>query len=547
LKKKWYLKTWVICLFFIPTILSVVAPGLLVFTIIGIILTILQYNLDKELFNKYGDLDKLGDKIQTLNEEYIQKEENLKNNYSQKTNELEKLYGYRLKTLKEEYNSLNDKYNTLNIEFENKIKFLNEDYIEKEKNLQNNYSDKNKELEYIYNSKLNTLNEAYIRKEEILKNNYSDKNKELEYIYNSKLYTLTKEYEILNSEYNELCTNVILKHYELSDYDGLTSEECKNKITLLKMQEKELIKSNDAVVIYSDANKSVINNNLKQILRCFNTECDNILMNLSVKNIDNMRGKISKSFESINKIFKVDGLELDKALLELKLEELNLVYTYELKRQQEIEQQKEIKAQMIEEEKVRRELEQEKKKIEKDQTQFTNEINKLMKYLQKTSNDTEKQLYIDKVKELEEKLKELEKTKQTVLERGANAKAGFVYIISNIGSFGEDVYKIGMTRRLEPMDRVKELSSASVPFEFDVHAMIFSDDAPALENRLHQHFKNQSINKVNPRKEFFHVTLDEIEQVVKENFNTTVEFTRIPIAKEYRQSLLLSEQPQNIL
>ncbi|WP_455789217.1 DUF4041 domain-containing protein, partial [Clostridium butyricum] len=421
------------------------------------------------------------------------------------------------------------------------------DYIEKEKNLQNNYSDKNKELEYIYNSKLNTLNEAYIRKEEILKNNYSDKNKELEYIYNSKLYTLTKEYEILNSEYNELCTNVILKHYELSDYDGLTSEECKNKITLLKMQEKELIKSNDAVVIYSDANKSVINNNLKQILRCFNTECDNILMNLSVKNIDNMRGKISKSFESINKIFKVDGLELDKALLELKLEELNLVYTYELKRQQEIEQQKEIKAQMIEEEKVRRELEQEKKKIEKDQTQFTNEINKLMKYLQKTSNDTEKQLYIDKVKELEEKLKELEKTKQTVLERGANAKAGFVYIISNIGSFGEDVYKIGMTRRLEPMDRVKELSSASVPFEFDVHAMIFSDDAPALENRLHQHFKNQSINKVNPRKEFFHVTLDEIEQVVKENFNSTVEFTRIPIAKEYRQSLLLSEQPQNIL
>ncbi|WP_455796470.1 hypothetical protein [Clostridium butyricum] len=134
---------------------------------------------------------------------------------------------------------------------------------------------------------------------------------------------------------------------------------------------------------------------------------------------------------------------------------------------------------MIEEEKVRRELEQENKKIEKDQTQFTNEINKLMKYLQKTSNDTEKQLYIDKVKELEEKLKELEKTKQTVLERGANAKAGFVYIISNIGSFGEDVYK-SMTRRLEPMDRVKELSSASVPFEFDVHAMIFSDIMPLL-------------------------------------------------------------------
>ena len=463
MRKKWYLNTWVINLFFALSFLGIAVPIFLIFPILGIIFTILQYNHDKKLFGKYGLIDELDSKIKNLSEEYTQKNEDLKNDYSNKNQDLENLYKIKLATLETEYSSLNDKYNTL------------------------------------------------------------------------------------NNEYNDLCANVILKHYDLSDYDGLTSEECKNKITLIKMQEKELVKSNDAVIVYSNANKSVINNNLKQILRCFNTECDNILMNLSVKNIDNMRGKISKSFESINKIFKVDGLELDKALLELKLEELNLVYTYELKRQQEIEQQKEIKAQMIEEEKVRRELEQEKKKIEKDQTQFTNEINKLMKYLQKTSNDTEKQLYIDKVKELEEKLKELEKAKQTVLERGANAKAGFVYIISNIGSFGEDVYKIGMTRRLEPMDRVKELSSASVPFEFDVHAMIFSDDAPALENRLHQHFKNQSINKVNPRKEFFDVTLDEIEQVVKENFNRTVEFTRIPLAKEYRQSLLLSEQPQNIL
>ena len=463
MRKKWYLNTWVINLFFALSFLGIAVPIFLIFPILGIIFTILQYNHDKKLFGKYGLIDELDSKIKNLSEEYTQKNEDLKNDYSNKNQDLENLYKIKLATLETEYSSLNDKYNTL------------------------------------------------------------------------------------NNEYNDLCANVILKHYDLSDYDGLTSEECKNKITLIKMQEKELVKSNDAVIVYSNANKSVINNNLKQILRCFNTECDNILMNLSVKNIDNMRGKISKSFESINKIFKVDGLELDKALLELKLEELNLVYTYELKRQQEIEQQKEIKAQMIEEEKVRRELEQEKKKIEKDQTQFTNEINKIMKYFNKTSNDTEKQLYIDKVKELEEKLKELEKAKQTVLERGANAKAGFVYIISNIGSFGEDVYKIGMTRRLEPMDRVKELSSASVPFEFDVHAMIFSDDAPALENRLHQHFKNQSINKVNPRKEFFHVTLDEIEQVVKENFNSTVEFTRIPIAKEYRQSLLLSEQPQNIL
>lgn len=463
MREKWYLNTWVICLFFAPTFLGIAVPIFLAFPIIGIVFMILQYTYDKELFNKYGSIDMLDNKITTLNEEYNQKNENLQKEYDEKFKNLENSHNNRLHSLTQTYDSLMQKFN------------------------------------------------------------------------------------LLQTEYDSLNTDVILKHYDLSNYDGLTSEDCKNKITLLKIQEKELIKSNNAVIIYSDANKSVINSNLKQILRCFNTECDNILMNLSVKNIDNMRSKIIKSFESINKIFKVDGLELNKSLLKLKLEELNLVYTYELKRQQEIEQQKEIKAQMIEEEKVRREIEQEKKKIEKDQTQFTNEINKLMKYLQKTSNDIEKQLYIEKVKELEEKLKELEKAKETVLERGANAKAGFVYIISNIGSFGEDVYKIGMTRRLEPMDRIKELSSASVPFDFDVHAMIFSDDAPALESKLHQHFKNQSINKVNSRKEFFHVTLDEIEKVVKENFNSTVEFTRIPIAKEYRQSLAISQEENNYI
>ena len=178
-----------------------------------------------------------------------------------------------------------------------------------------------------------------------------------------------------------------------------------------------------------------------------------------------MRKKITSSFESLNKIFLVDEISINSKLLEYKLEELNLVYNYELKKQQELEQQKAIKEQMVEEEKVRREIEKEKAKIEKDQSQVSNEINKLKSYMRGTENDIEKKLYIDKIQELEEKLKVLETQKEDVLEREANARAGYVYIISNIGSFGENIYKIGMTRRLEPMDRVKELSSASVPFE----------------------------------------------------------------------------------
>ncbi|HFU2540500.1 TPA: GIY-YIG nuclease family protein, partial [Enterococcus faecium] len=165
--------------------------------------------------------------------------------------------------------------------------------------------------------------------------------------------------------------------------------------------------------------------------------------------------------------------------------ELELHYSYLVKITEEKEQQKAIKEQMIEEEKVRREIDREKKRIDKEQRQFNSEISKLIAYMQKANADVEKELYANKIQELEEKLKELEVIRENVLQRELNTRAGYVYVISNIGSFGEDIYKIGMTRRLEPMDRIKELSSASVPFEFDVHAMIFSEDAPSLETKLH--------------------------------------------------------------
>lgn len=242
-------------------------------------------------------------------------------------------------------------------------------------------------------------------------------------------------------------------------------------------------------------------------------------------------------------VAKTNKLEEDFSNKQIELEKdfSDKQEQFQLKQQQEKERQKAIKEQMVEEEKVRREIERQKAKIDKDCNQFNNEVKKLMAYMQKTSSDVEKQLYIDKIKELEDKLRDLEADKKNVLDREANAKAGFVYVISNIGSFGEDIYKIGMTRRLEPMDRIKELSSASVPFEFDVHAMIFSENAPELETLLHKHFEKQSVNRVNLRKEFFHVSLDEIEKVVHDNFNDIANFTKVPVAKEYRQTLSLIE------
>lgn len=342
---------------------------------------------------------------------------------------------------------------------------------------------------------------------------------------------------------NRANTELILAETTVYEPDeNITSEETKDQIALLKLEYKDFVKSDKAVTLTNPSaysQKKRLNDNIKQILRCFNSEASNIIANVSATNVEKQRSALTKSFETINSIFASDGLKLNAQLLEYRLKELNLLYTYQEKKAQEQEEQKAIRAQMLEEEKVRREIEREKAKVEKEETQFKNEVDKLMKYLSKTEDDIQKQLYVDKIKELEEKIKLLEKDKENILQREQNTRAGFVYIISNIGSFGEDIYKIGMTRRLEPMDRIDELGSASVPFPFDVHAMIFSDDAPSLETTLHNTFRDNQVNLVNPRKEFYNVSLNEIEKVVKENYNATVTFTQVAQAAQYRESVRL--------
>ena len=348
---------------------------------------------------------------------------------------------------------------------------------------------------------------------------------------------LKSEIKNLQQELNILAETALTEHYNFSAYDSKTSEECQNKLTLLRLEISELIKSGNAVQSFGKESKKTISDNSKQILRCFNAEFTNFMATLNFKNVDTVRSKISKSFESLNKIFEIDGVKLTPKILELKLEELGFVHQFEVLKNQEKEIQKAIKTQMIEEEKVRRDIEKQKSTIEKDQKHYQAEIKKLTIYLQKTQDEAERQIYADKIQTIESNLKELEIKKADAELREQNARAGHVYIISNIGSFGEDVFKIGMTRRLEPMDRIKELGDASVPFEFDVHAMIFSEDAPALEASLHKHFEKNSINRVNPRKEFFKTSLEDIAAYVKANHNQTTKFTKIPIASEYRQSM----------
>lgn len=384
-----------------------------------------------------------------------------------------------------------------------------------------------------YQQKVTEAEEYYNDKKTAADNYYNDKKQETENL----------EQQVLNlqNELAELEKNSLVEYSQIYIDETNTSEQFRNELALLRINETNLIKENLAVNVFLEQSRKSANDNTKQILRCFNAETQIIIDSVNSNNIEKMRNKIIKSFEILNKIFAVDGLALTQEILQNKLEQLTCAYGYQIRKEAEREEQKLIRQQMLEEEKVRREIEAEKAKLAKEEKQFQNEINKLMKYMQKAS-EIEKQIYIDKIQSLESKLALLEKDREQVLQREQNTRAGFVYVISNIGSFGEGIYKIGMTRRLEPMDRIKELGSASVPFEFDVHAMIFSEDAPALENILHKTFRKFEVNKVNQRKEFFRVPLSEIEKVVTENHNATVMFTEFARAEQYRQSLLIAEQ-----
>ncbi|MFR6472244.1 GIY-YIG nuclease family protein [Turicibacter sanguinis] len=182
----------------------------------------------------------------------------------------------------------------------------------------------------------------------------------------------------------------------------------------------------------------------------------------------------------------------------------------------------------------RKQLEQQRKQVEKEEAKYIGEINKVKELLLITDNQDKLSQLNNKIEELQRQLFDVEQKKDDIIKR-QNGKARNVYIISNLGSFGENIFKVGMTRRLEPMDRVKELSDASVPFMFDVHSFIFSDDAVTLEQKLHSILEKNRVNKINLRKEFFNVSIDELEKIVTE-IDPTAEFNKTMIAEEYRQS-----------
>lgn len=310
-----------------------------------------------------------------------------------------------------------------------------------------------------------------------------------------------------------------------------------NSLKEAKAYTKFLIKEDKAATCdYVEAERK--ETAVRFVTDAFNGKVDSIMSKVKHDNYGTMKKQIEDAFDLVNKNGKAfrNARITDEYLLS-RLEELNwAVKTNELKKLEQ-EEQREIREQMREEERARREYEKAIAEAEKEEKMLQKAMAEARKHLESASQD-ERARYEQQLADLQEKLTVAEEKNQRAISMAQQTRAGHVYVISNVGSFGEDVFKIGMTRRLEPMDRVTELGDASVPFSFDVHAMIYSENAPTLEKTLHKMFADNQINKINPRKEFFNLGVSEIKKAV-ENMEINVHWTMVAEAREYHESKAL--------
>lgn len=277
------------------------------------------------------------------------------------------------------------------------------------------------------------------------------------------------------------------------------------------------------------------------VIDAYNGKVDSILSTVRKDNYGILKQKIEDAFQLVNfngKAFR--NARISEIYHQARLEELKWAVVAQELRAAELEEQRQIREQIREEEKARKEFEKAIKDAEKEEQTLKRLIEKAEAQVSR-ANEEQKALFQQKLEELQGKLEQAEEKNQRAISMAQQTKTGNVYVISNIGSFGEHVYKIGMTRRLEPLDRVRELGDASVPFEFDVHAMIYSEDAPALERQLHKKFLKNQLNKINPRKEFFRLDLSDLKNHI-ETIGINCKWTLLAEAKQYRETLKLEEE-----
>ncbi len=414
--------------------------------------------------------------------------------------------------LEAEISSLKNKYGGI-IDIENEIKFREE---EKKKQIE----DIESKIEEVKN-KSNIFKKRYEEGLEIYKG-------------------LKKQISLYNST---------IKYYDYGLYEPIydfnTSEEYKELLKENIEKQKQVINKDGATFCDTlwSVDGSVSKGSLKTkrtkklMLRAFNGECDSLIAKVKWNNINNINERFNNIFEKINQLGEPSRIEITKEFFDLKKEELIITYEQQLKKYKGKEEQRRIREEAREEEKAQRELERNRRDAEKEELFYQKALEKVKREIEQATGAKYEALS-DKIRVLEEELVKANEKKERAISMAQQTKIGYVYVISNIGSFGENIYKIGMTRRLEPEERIYELSNASVPFKYDIHALIFSEDAPTLENELHKKFDEYKVNMTNNRKEFFKVDLDKIMEEIK-SMGFETDFIIEPEAREYRETQMI--------
>lgn len=455
------------------------------------------------------------------------------------TNEIEKLHE-KLFNTEESYNEIKENRDKLYNEIADKAK-----------------DDINKACEDIINKtdefqkKYDTLQEEYNKSEKAIASN-ANKLLRVKTLFKSVQYSAKRLFD------SEAVSKDMLNESLPDEVDDLLSTTIKLKLNLMDIRElrkrynqnnkviKELLAKYQARYT-TKANMSIY----RLMVIALEAELQNILYNMkyskldkAIKDIKAMTAKYQKIASDGNQNIAPTITKFIGEVESLYIEAVNIEYEYYIQKERIKEEQKAIREQMKQEAAERKRLEEERKKVEKEEEKYKTEIAEIERLIAEEKDG-------DKLKQLEERrdsrikeLENVEKKKEDIV-RLEHGLAGSIYIISNLGSFGEDVFKIGMTRRLVPEERIDELGNASVPFRFDIHSIIFSQSAPELELKLHKQLHNKRVNKINLRKEFFKINIDELEELVY-SIEPTAEFNKTMLAEQYYQSMAVDEVPDSV-
>jgi hypothetical protein len=549
--KKWYYNSWFLAaMFIVGSIGSLVLLGLPIL-IAAIVFTAMKTGYEKKItsedFKIYQD--------------YIEKNKTLADLESKISNKDAFYYEFLEKTKSEAISQANiiaeqrkSELNEVIRSKEQSIKELDEKINDKEaifeKFFQEAKEDADKNIKEIIDNQYKLNEELKIASETLDKTNstLASQEKKLE-----KIKTLYRAAENALRNY----TNLNLKETDLlipKNIDNELSELSPTvNLKLHCMDLKELrkaFKANDKLIEdtlknYSSRYNTKANAAIyKLMVMALRAELQNVLYNLKFEKLESANDSIKNMTTKYLKLASDGNQNIAPTLVKfigeiesLFLNATNIEYDYYVKKEAARLEQVAIREQMRQEAAERKELEKQRAQVEAEESKYLSEIEKVKDQMIGADENLLDSLN-EKIKSLQEQLDRVEEKKEDIINL-QNGKAGSVYVISNLGSFGDNVYKVGMTRRLDPLDRIKELGSASVPFQFDVHSMIFSNDAVNLESQLHSILDEKRVNKVNKRKEFFYSSIDELESIVTQ-IDPTAEFNRTLLAEEYRQSQSLA-------